>query len=198
VKSGRILPEMSKILRPIRLMSGIVLLFLGIFYAILPPFHTWVSRHVNSVNRKVTSIVHPRYDPVRPTGVSATTQSPTHPANLAVDQYKNTYWTAPRVGPEKALTLNFSQPVNLDRALFTNGASDAFANFDRLKDLHLVFSNGESSDIQLKDESSPQQAGIKNGDGVTWVEIHIVSTYNSVKGDSVALTEIELFSKQRA
>ncbi|MER7577514.1 hypothetical protein [Streptomyces sp. NPDC126514] len=196
VKSGRG-PDMSKVLRPLRLILGITFLLLGIAYAVLPPFHNWVSQQVNSVNRKVTALVRPRYDPVRPAEVTASSQLATNQGRLTVDQYNNTYWAAPRAGPEKALTMTFSQPVNLDRALFTNGASDKFADFDRPKDLHLVFSTGKSHDVQLKDQAEPQQVRLKHGGRVTWVEIHVVSTYKSVSGSSVAVTEIEFFSKQR-
>lgn len=157
-----------------------------------------MNQRFESAHRKLTALVRPRFDPVRPAAASANTQLPAHQARLAVDQFKNTHWAAGRTAAEAVLTLHFSELANLDRTIFTSGASNDFAASDRPKDVHLVFSNGKSHNLQLKDQAEPQQAGIKNADSIKWVEIHIISTYKSVTGKSLAISEIEFFSKQRA
>jgi hypothetical protein len=92
--------------------------------------------------------------------------------------------------------LTFEGKVNLDKAIIRSGASDNFQGFNRPKQLHLVFSNGQTSDINLDDRAEPQEKTIGHGHGITSVEIHIVSVYKAFQGTDTALTEIELFREK--
>jgi hypothetical protein len=58
-----------------------------------------------------------------------------------------------------------------------------------------VYSTGKTQDISLDDKPDPQEVAFKAGGNVTSIEIHVTSVYRA-QSDSVAITEIELFSKK--
>ena len=60
--------------------------------------------------------------------------------------------------------------------------------------LHLVFSDGSTTDVRLEDSPKFQTFPIAARQ-VSSVEVHIVSVYGSLGGSDLAITEIELFAK---
>jgi hypothetical protein len=58
-----------------------------------------------------------------------------------------------------------------------------------------VFSTGKTTDVNLQDLPDPQTLEIENGEGVTSVEIHVVSTFRAVKGNTLAISEFEFFEE---
>ena len=71
----------------------------GILYGVYSPFRDKVNDVYTSAKDKVMSIIHPKFDPV--TAGPGTTSNvtpdvdPEHPALMATDGFKNTYWIAP-------------------------------------------------------------------------------------------------------
>lgn len=175
-----------------------VVLFVGtLVYGIHPPFRDAVNERWTSAKDRVQAIVKPQFVPVHASGAQATTESPDHPGPLAVDGFKNTFWVAPGAAAEPTLVLTFAEPVDLKRAIVRNGSSEDFQKSHRAKDLHFVYSTGQSFDATLTDTPEEQKVRLKEAQGVTSVEIHVTSVYRSLQGNDLAITEIELFTKKK-
>lgn len=181
----------------LRTAVAVLLLICGIVYSVYPPFRIEVNERALALKRGAVTMVVPQYEPVRPTGVVATAQLPDHPAALVTDGFTNTFWAAPGDGPPPALVLTFDRPVELGRAILRVGNSRKFQSAHRPQQLHLVFSNGATYDIAVKDTPDPQEVPIEFGAAAsTSVEIHVQSLYRSLEGADVAITEIELFERR--
>jgi hypothetical protein len=139
-------------------------------------------------------VVHPQYTPVHPFQVTAGAELKDHPGSALSDGFTNTFWAAP-VGDKAFVTLKFDHPVDVSRALIRIGISGNFQGSNRPHDLHIVFSTGKTQDLSLDDKADPQEVKFKAGGKVTSVEIHVASLYKA-PSDSVAITEVELFSKK--
>ncbi|CRK58376.1 hypothetical protein [Alloactinosynnema sp. L-07] len=181
--------------RVLRRIFAVILLVLGIIYGVSGQFRGWVNERALAVKAGVEKIIFQQYEPVSPVEIAATSQLPDHPGQLVFDGKSNTFWAAPGVGPEPTLVLKFDREVSIARALVRNGNKDDIQGWHRPQRLHFVFSTGRTADVDLKDHPDPQEVEIANGDGATSVEIHVVGLFRSVKGQDVALSEIELFQK---
>ncbi|WP_436500672.1 NADase-type glycan-binding domain-containing protein [Actinokineospora sp. HUAS TT18] len=181
--------------RVVRRIVAVILLVLGIIYGVSGQFRGWVNERALALKAGVEKIIFQQYDPVAPVEIVATSQLPDHPGQLVFDGKSNTFWAAPGAGPEPTLVLKFDREVSIARALVYNGNKDDIQGFHRPQRLHFVFSTGRTADVDLRDHPDPQEVEIANGDGATSVEIHVVGLFRSVKGQDVALSEIELFQK---
>lgn len=95
------------------------------------------------------------------------------------------------------MVLRFDRPVDLDRIGITAGTSDQPEEFvaqPRPERLHLVFSDGSTTDVRLEDSPKFQTFPIEARQA-SFVEVHIESVYGSLGGSVLAITEIELFAK---
>jgi hypothetical protein len=179
--------------------SGIslVVIVVLLLYATVPPFRSAVNGRVSAVQAAVQRLVSPTYEPVHALSATATSSVADHPPSAAIDGYNNTYWAADlSQDPQPVLILSFARPVTIDAMLFTSGVPGDFTSEARPMQIHLVFSNGTAKDAHLSDKASYQQVDISGAAGVAQVEIHIVSAYPSVRGSQVALTEVEMFTRQ--
>jgi len=178
-----------------RAIIGAVLLLAGIVYSVYPPFRAEVNERYFAAKHKVESMIIPQYAPVRPTQVTATAELPEHTAIMVSDSFSNTFWAAP-ADSNAALVFTFDRSVNLGRAIIRLGNTAKFQSAHRPQQLHLVFSNGGTFDINLKDTPDPQEVKIEGGKGSTSVEVHVQSLFRSLDGTDVAVTEIELFERK--
>ena len=192
----------GKVLVPARRFLSIALVALGLLYGIYSPFREWVNGKYHSAKDKATSIVHPEYDPVT-AGPGTTSNEPTpldpaHPAAAATDGFKNTYWVTnpPSDSFRPELDVELTERTNLDKIIVHNGSSDDFQGSDRPKTLLFVFDNGEQDEVQLKNSPDPQTISIDHGDGVQRFKIAVTDVYESIDGGSMALTEVEFFTKR--
>lgn len=197
---GRGRTPVSKFLRTfirgLRRVLVVVIFLGGVAYGVFPAFRAEVNDRAVGVKETAETKIFGEYLPVNPVDIAATAELADNPGQLAVDGFFDTAWKAPVDGEDPALVLDFGRKVDLARAILRNGTSDGFQDSHRVERLHLVFSNGKTTDLILKDAPDPQQLDIKNGKGVTGVEIHIIRTFNSVDGTDVAFSEIELFEKK--
>ena len=162
-------------------------------YLAVPSVKTKVNNSVSSAYTAARRHFSPVYDPVRPTSATGSSAVGTHPARLTIDLLKPTYWAAnTATDKQPVLKLVFSSPVDLDRILVTSGAAQDFATLARPKDVHLVFSDKSTTDLTLKDDPNPQAYDLA-AKQVTYVEIHIVTTYASAQSSDVAVNEVEFF-----
>ena len=184
------------LIKRFRLAISIALLVGGIAYASVPQFRGAVNERVEPTKKKLYSMVFAQYEPVNSPNPTGRPQVSGHPATLAVDGFKKTYWLAPPSKRDPVLVLSFRDPVSLDRMIIHSGSTDDFQSENRPKTLHLVYSNGKTTDVHVKDEPTEQQLKLKDGKNVTSVQIHVTEVYNSIKGRNTAIAEIELFTKK--
>ena len=190
-----------KVLGPVRKIGGILLLVGGILYGVYSPFHKWVNDEFKTAKDKVTSIIHPKFDPV--TAGPGTTSNetapldPAHPAVMATDGFKNTYWLSPAPSatfrPE--LDVQLTEKADLAKIIVRTGASDNFQGHHRPKTLLFIFDSGTQEEVSLKNTPEAQTVTIHQGKGVQNFKIAITGIYESISGTDMALTEIEFFKK---
>lgn len=192
----------GRFIAPVRRVLTVVLVVLGIVYGVYSPFHKWVNREFTSIKTKTISIIHPQFDPVTAgpgtTSNEVTPLNPDHPATMATDGFKNTYWLSPPPSaafrPE--LDVALTEKVDLAKVIVRSGASDDFQGHHRPKTLLFIFDNGNQFEAQLKNTPEAQTVTIHNGAGVQRFKIAITAIYESINGTDMGLTEIEFFKKK--
>lgn len=192
---------LAKVFPTIRKVIAVVVLLSGIAYGAYAPFRGWTNGKVVAAKNKITHLVNPKYDPVHPNGALATAQIKGHEAGKAIDTFKNTWFQAKTPlakgdHVQVVLTLLFPEKVNVDRALFTSGVAANFQGTNRPEKVEIVYNNGNTYDLTLKDTPEPQEVKLGKGHGITRMEIHINSYYRSTHSVDVTLTELELFQKE--
>ncbi|ONI89126.1 hypothetical protein ALI22I_16570 [Saccharothrix sp. ALI-22-I] len=163
-------------------------------YGLIPSFRSVVNTQATSVVKDVKGIFVTELVPVRPTGITATAESPDHPPLMAADNAKNTFWLAPVEPKPPALVLDFGREVDLREAIIRVGNPDDLQTAHRPKKLHLVYSTGKTFDLDIADTPDEQKVKIENSAGATKVEVHVVEVHRSLQGNEVALAEIEFFA----
>jgi hypothetical protein len=179
-----------------RRVIAIALVLGGIAYGLFAPFRGWVNEQAAEAKGTFERLVFPQYAPVSAAETpTASVALPDHPANNAVDNASDSFWGAPMGGAEPNMVVKFDRTVDLARIIVHNGDGGDFKATARAQKLHLVFSTGKTTDITLQDLPDPQTLEIENGDDVSSVEIHVVSTFKSVTGNTLAISEIEFFEE---
>jgi hypothetical protein len=193
---------LGRFINPIRRVGGIVLLVLGILYGVYSPFRHWVNDKYTTAKDKVVSIIHPQFDPVTAgpgtTSNEATPLDPAHPAAMATDGFKNTYWLSapPSDTFRPELDVALTEKVDLAKVIVRTGASDNFQGHHRPKTLLFIFDNGQQYEAQLKNTPDAQTVTIHNGGGVQRFKIRVTAIYESINGTDMGLTEIEFFKNK--
>ncbi|HEV8561809.1 MAG TPA: zinc ribbon domain-containing protein [Actinophytocola sp.] len=174
----------------------VLVAFAGILYAAVPPFRSGVNTEARTFKSWVTRQFSNKLVPARPTKVTATAAVPDHAAGLAADNARNTFWAVPPT-PEPVLVLSFDKPVDVRQAIVRSGNAADFSSTHRPAKLHLVYTTGHTFDVNLADTPDPQTVTIGESAGTTSIEIHIVALHRSEKGNTVAISEIELFEPEK-
>ncbi len=186
----------SSTFRIARRVVAVVLLLAGIAYGMFAPFRGWVNEQAAEAKGTFERIFFPQYAPVSAAEAPAASVAlPDHPPNNAVDSASNTYWGATVGGPEVNMVVKFDREVNLAKIIIHNGDGAAFKATHRAQKLHLVYSTGKTTDVNLQDRPDPQTIDLENGEGIDSVEIHVVSTFKSVTGTTLAISEIEFYEE---
>ncbi|MFL6123308.1 NADase-type glycan-binding domain-containing protein [Actinophytocola sp.] len=186
----------STTIRTVRRFVALALVVAGVAYGLFAPFRGWANQRVAEVKGTVERMFFPQYAPVSAGEAPvASVALPDHPADLALDGKSNTFWAAPVGGAEPNMVVKFDRKVDLAKIIVHNGDGGAFKDTYRAEKLHLVFNNGKTTDVSLQDKPDPQTLEIDSGEGINSVEIHVVSTFKSVTGTSLAVSEIEFFEE---
>ncbi len=186
----------SSTFRIARRVVAVVLLLAGIAYGMFAPFRGWVNEQAAEAKGTFERIFFPQYAPVSAAEAPVASGAlPDHPPNNAVDSASNTYWGATVGGPEVNMVVKFDREVNLAKIIIHNGDGAAFKATHRAQKLHLVYSTGKTTDVNLQDRPDPQTIDLENGEGIDSVEIHVVSTFKSVTGTTLAISEIEFYEE---
>lgn len=183
-----------------RLRNGVLILAaLGLAGGFMvPSIRTSVMNGARDGINKARDTLFPNFDPVRPTSVTASTEAPGHPAVASADLAINTFWAegAEGEGIGQTVTYSFNEPFELAKILVTPGAfdpqqPDLYLKQPRPKDIHLVFDNGASADIVVKDEQKAQTFTIKGAKDIKSVQLSIASVYPGTGGADTAIAEVE-------
>ena len=193
---------MGGVWRIVRLALGALIIVGLLAFLLVPSFHNGVVNRVTSAVTTVRKAIFPHYDAVYATGASASTSIAGHLPNLAIDKFTNTYWAAQASDHGPYLKLSFHDPVDLAQIGFDSGAAgttpvDDFLAQPRPHLVHLVFSNGTTADLTLKDEDPKVAKNAQfypiDAKQVSFVEIHIMSVYApaGASPSAVAIAEVE-------
>jgi len=193
---------MGMVWRIVRLAIAALIVVGLLAFLLVPSFHNLVVDRVTSTVTTVRKAAFPHFDAVYATGASASTSTAGHLPTLAIDKFNNTYWAAQAKDPAPYLKVSFHDPVDLAEIGFDSGAAGTAAADDfliqpRPHNVHLVFSNGTTKDLTLKDEDPKVAKNAQfypvDAKQVTFVEIHIMSVYATAGASpsSVALAEVE-------
>jgi hypothetical protein len=186
----------STTFKVVRRVVALMLVLGGVAYGLFAPFRGWVNERTAEAKGTFERTFFPQYAPVSAAEAPvASLASPDHPANMAVDGLFDTFWAAPVGGPEPNMVVKFDRSVHLAKIIVHNGDGAGFKETHRAQKLHLVFSDGRTTDVNLQDRPDPQTLEIENGEGVSSVEIHVLSTFKSVSGTDLAISEIEFFEE---
>lgn len=197
---------MGFVWRIIRLAAAAVIAIAVIAFLVIPGFHSLVVDRATTAFTTVRKICCPRFDPVHPTGAIGSSSIPGHAASLAIDTFSNTYWAASPSQKVPVLKIVFPDKVDLSKIGFHSGASgtapaDDFLAQPRPRQVHLVFSNNTTKDLELRDEDPKVTKNAQfytiDAKQVTFVEIFIMSTYptSGPSPSSVAIAEVEFEAK---
>jgi hypothetical protein len=198
-KRRRGLPSVAKLIRPIMQLVTIAVLILGLVYGVSSSFRNSVNKRITSAKNTLVSKVKPKYLQVRPTSAKASTQDPANPGSNAVDGFTNTFWIAQPTDGQPILRVTFDQPVSIDKIIVHNGRPDNYQSTSRPEQLHLIFSDGKSSDVTLKDDPGAHTYGVKSDGKITSIDIHVLQLYKSFTPTptGIALAEIEFFQRKK-
>jgi hypothetical protein len=186
----------STTFKTIRRLVALALLLGGVAYGLFAPFRGWVNERAAEAKGTFEQTFFPQYAPVSAAEAPvASAALPDHPANMAVDGQSDSFWAAPVAGVEPNMVVKFDRTIDLAKIIVHNGDGAGFKESARAQKLHLVFSNGKTTDVNVQDRPDPQTLEIENGEGVNSVEIHVVSTFKSVSGTNLAISEIEFFEE---
>ena len=192
-RSGGKLAAVYSKLRPI--VAG-VLLVAGLVVGFTPDLRGRVTGEIGDAKDSLMRRIQPRYTPLQPISIAATSEVPERPVANLVDGNTLTSWTAPASDLEPTFVVRFDEPFDLSRIAVWNGSVDGFKDFARAAELHLVFDTGTTFDVTLRDLPDKQEYGIEGGAGVREVEVHVVGTYRSLGSDDLGWAEIEFLFKR--
>jgi hypothetical protein len=177
-------------------LAALVLFVIGLN----PAWRSQIAGAPTRLAGEVRRTLAPDWNPVDATA-KANAEVPGHPASSAVDGRKDTYWAAPAGTSEATwptLTITLGRTADLDKIGFTaRAAADprAFRALPRPHDVHVVFSDGSTSDLQLRDVPDFQPLDVE-GHQVTQMRIQIRSVWPGQTATTVALAEVEFFERQ--
>ncbi|MFD5825205.1 NADase-type glycan-binding domain-containing protein [Lentzea sp. NPDC060358] len=182
--------------RAVRWTLVVVLLLFGGLYALSQPFRSTVNTQAVAAKDAVAGIFVEDWVPVRQSSIAAAQERPEHPAALAMDNDKGTFWAAPTDPKTAALTIRFDHATDLRRMIVYSGDPKKYLGSQRPQRLTLVFDTGKTHDVTLTDQPDQQEHAIANGDGVTQVQVLVAGVYPSAESTDTVISEIELFEKQ--
>ena len=186
---------LRRLLRTVRVVLAVVILFGGILYGVYPPFRNAINGTVENTKTHVSTDIGIDLSPIHAVGVTATASTTGFAPLNAADENLSTYWLASWSSTdEPTLTFTFSHHVTVKRMILHIGASNAtYIQDGRPSELRLLFSNGESDIISPQDTSQGQTFTIDRADAISSMKVQVEGVYPGSTGSNVAIAEIELF-----
>jgi hypothetical protein len=162
----------------------------------VPGFHD----SVNGVIDHARMLVAPTYAPVNTAGAASGAGIPGHPAEAAFDGFSNTFWAAPPGAKQPTLVAHFAPAADIAKVLVTSGDPADYQAQPRPRTIRLDFRDAGGATVFTKDYELLDVKDAQTLDvavtGATEVRITVLSIYESIKGTSVAITEMEFRARQ--
>jgi len=176
-------------------MAAIVGAVVG--YAAIPGVRDAVNEALSGIRKMVA----PELVPVNTAGRATGPGIKGHGPSLAFDLRSNTYWAATfDAANPPTIAATFTAPADIAKVLVTSGAADDFKSQPRPHNVRVEFLGTDGAVVattvlELKDIADPQvfDAAAKQARAV---RITVTDVYTSVKGQAVAITEIEFRAAQ--
>jgi hypothetical protein len=133
---------------------------------------------------------------VKPTGVTASTQSGSRIATNVIDNSLGTYWSrlVPSEDNQPSLRFTFGQTIDIARLQIAAGASGSeFSKRPRPQEIELQFSDGSTLRTTLADQPAFQIVSFSPRK-VNVVKLVILSTYPSSGPQRTSISEIRFFA----
>jgi hypothetical protein len=167
-----------------------------------PSLRGTVTRAATGGIDGIQEIFNPQVVAVNSLEPTASSALPGKEAKFAGDLVVNTFWAegAEGDGIGQTISFTFAEPTDLTKVLVTVGSTDETENYlnnPRPKKLHLVFDNGGSADLDLKEDEFRKAQGfnLKGADKVSKVDIVISEVYPGRGGLDTAIAEVEFKKK---
>jgi hypothetical protein len=168
---------------------------------LVPPLRTRVSDAGRAVAQDVRRLLAPTWVEVHPSSATDSAELPGHGAAMAIDGLSDTFWAAPFPGAGGApplLTVFFSHPMTVEAIGFTIAAPTQTQQYlaePRPHQVHVVFSDASTQDLQLADTRSFQSFRV-GAHQVTSIAVEIATVWTGQAGNDVTLAEIEFYQRQ--
>jgi hypothetical protein len=179
----------------------VAVVVVAVFVLALTPVRTALAGGVARASSALHRAVLPSWEEVYAKSATASAEMPGHPAKLAIDPFKNTYWAAPGPVPgglPLRLTVLFDQPVSFSRIGLTAGVWEdprLFLAQAQPRHVRVVLPGGHSTEFDLHDSAQFQSFDI-DARYVRSVEIQIVSLRSGQEGNTVNLAVVEFFENR--
>jgi hypothetical protein len=162
----------------------------------LGPARMWLTVHVFGLAHRAQTQLTERYTNVVPVSASASSSAPGHQPQLAIDGVQPTYWlTGGSTGAGATLTVRFASPQKIDRVGVLSGEPGAdYRAQARPRTIELLIGHSKPVSLAVDDTLTFQNLPVTLR-GVTTITVVIKNVYPGQKGQSVALRELEFFSK---
>jgi hypothetical protein len=178
------------LLRFVALVAVIVLVGAGLWVASMR------DKSPTTAIGGATTVPPPAPVRVKPTGVTASTQSGSRIATNVIDNSLGTFWSrlVPSQDNQPSLRFTFGQTIDLGRLQIAAGASGSeFGKRPRPQEIELRFSDGSTLRTTLADQPAFQTVSF-NPRKVNVVKLVILSTYPSSGPQRTSISEIRFFA----
>jgi hypothetical protein len=162
----------------------------------LGPARGWLTNHVLHLEHRAQVQLSQQYVNVVPIRASASSAAPGHGAMLAIDGIQQTYWLSGGTsGTGASLRIRFAGPQDIDRVGLLGGEpGGSYTTQARPQTIKLIMAGQPPVTLSFQDTASFQNRPVSL-QHVTVITAVITSVYPGQQGQSVALRELEFFSK---
>ena len=172
-----------------------LLLVAGLLGVGLGPARVWLTSHLFGLEQTAQAKLSEHYVSVVPVGAVASSAAAGHGAALAIDGVSNTYWATAASGVGATLTVKFGNAAHIDRIGVLSGEPGAAFRTDaRPHTLEVSAPGGPPVDLSFDDSPNFQNQSA-NFAGVTELTIVVKDAYPGQQAQTVALSEVQFFSK---
>jgi hypothetical protein len=161
----------------------------------LGPARSWITAHVLGLEHKAQAQLTQQYVNVVPIRARASSAAPGHGAMLAIDGIDQTYWLTAGDGTGATLTIRFAGPTDIARVgLLSGEPGGGYTSQARPRTIELIAGARPPAVLSFEDTPAFQNRPVSLA-GVTVLTVVIENAYPGQQGQSVALREIEFFTR---
>lgn len=106
-----------------------------------------------------------------------------------------------KTGIGQWITIRFANFRSVSAIKIRNGYqknTDVYQNNSRVKELHLLFSQGETKEVSLNDSEGEQTIQINSPIGTYWIQFRIDDVYPGARWPDTAISKLRVISEPAA